>query len=219
MIENHEILCPTFINCSICQRKRQIENIERIEKFFSMDEDITLLSKHFYKLTISVKPLRENYHNFTLEPLKKVGRALINGLSSISSVSNRKWWSLFIDSGIRYFSIEQEDITDYPTFNQHFIFYSEKDNLDTRLNIQLKYRLRKISRLFDYKLEYLGVYNLDKIINSINLDINVDFDSIPMSKLGEDVKLDIIKMKEQKPIIFGNKYNNIKTEKIQILTS
>ena len=119
-----------------------MENIERITNLFGINDDLQILTKHFYQLTISVTPSRETYFRFTLEPLKKVGRELINGLSSISSVSNRKWWSLFVQSGVRYFSIEQKNTEDYPTFNHHFIFYSEKDNVDSRIETQLKYRLK-----------------------------------------------------------------------------
>jgi len=218
MIENHEILCPSFIDCPMCQTKRKMENIERITKLFGINEDIQILSKHFYKLTISVKPCRETYFRFSLDPLKKVGRELINGLSSISSVSNRKWWAMFVDSGVRFFSVEQKDKIDYPTFNQHFIFYSDKDNLDSRLELQLKHRLKKISRQFQFKFEYLGIYDLDTILKSIELDISVDFDSTPMLKLGEEVRQDIIRMKDQRPILFGEKYNKKTINKLELIS-
>ena len=147
MIENHEILCPTFIECDLCQTKRNENNRSRITKLFGIEEDIQILSKHFYHLVISVKPDRLTYHHFSLDPLKKTGRELINGLSSISSVSNRKWWSMWVESGCRYFSVEQKDKNDYPTFNNHFLFYGDKDNLDNRMAVQLKYRLKKIFQL------------------------------------------------------------------------
>lgn len=218
MIETHEILCPPFVDCPLCQTKRSMENMERISKLFGINEDIQILTKHFYHLTISVKPSRETYHHFSLDPLKKVGRELINGLSSISSVSNRKWWAMFVDSGTRYFSVEQKNTNDYPTFNQHFIFYSEKDNLDSRMDTQMKYRLKKVSRHLQYKFEYLGIYNLEKILKSIELGISVDFSSTPMLKLGEDIKEEIIKMKEQKPIIFGEKYNKKSVNKLELIS-
>ena len=108
MIENHEILCPKFIECEICQTKRDEINRSRITNLFGIEEDILVLSKHFYHLTISVEPTRETYHHFSLDELKKSGRELINGLSSLSSVSNRKWWSMFVDSGVRYYSVNQK---------------------------------------------------------------------------------------------------------------
>lgn len=217
MIENHEVLCPTFIDCTICQTKRDMENIERITNLFGINDDLQILTKHFYQLTISVTPSRETYFRFTLEPLKKVGRELINGLSSISSVSNRKWWSLFVQSGVRYFSIEQKNTEDYPTFNHHFIFYSEKDNVDSRIETQLKYRLKKISRLFEYKIDYLGKYDLGTIKNTIKLGVAVDFNSVPIIKLGEEIVEEIYKIKDQKPIVFGEKYNKKSSNKLELI--
>ena len=218
MIENHEVLCPTFIDCTICQTKRDMENIERITNLFSINDDLQILTKHFYQLTISVTPSRETYFRFTLEPLKKVGRELINGLSSISSVSNRKWWSLFVQSGVRYFSIEQKNTEDYPTFNHHFIFYSEKDNVDSRIETQLKYRLKKISRHFEYKIDYLGKYDLGTIKNTIKLGVAVDFNSVPIIKLGEEIVEEIYKIKDQKPIVFGEKYNKKSSNKLELIS-
>jgi hypothetical protein len=218
MIENHEVLCPTFIDCTICQTKREMENIERITNLFGINDDLQILTKHFYQLTISVTPSRETYFRFTLEPLKKVGRELINGLSSISSVSNRKWWSLFVQSGVRYFSIEQKNTEDYPTFNHHFIFYSEKDNVDSRIETQLKYRLKKISRLFEYKIDYLGKYDLGTIKNTIKLGVAVDFNSVPIIKLGEEIVEEIYKIKDQKPIVFGEKYNKKSSNKLELIS-
>ena len=218
MIENHEVLCPTFIDCTICQTKRDMENIERITNLFGINDDLQILTKHFYQLTISVTPSRETYFRFTLEPLKKVGRELINGLSSISSVSNRKWWSLFVQSGVRYFSIEQKNTEDYPTFNHHFIFYSEKDNVDSRIETQLKYRLKKISRLFEYKIDYLGKYDLGTIKNTIKLGVAVDFNSLPIIKLVEEIVEEIYKIKDQKPIVFGEKYNKKSSNKLELIS-
>lgn len=218
MIENHEVLCPTFIDCTICQTKRDMENIERITNLFGINDDLQILTKHFYQLTISVTPSRETYFRFTLEPLKKVGRELINGLSSISSVSNRKWWSLFVQSGVRYFSIEQKNTEDYPTFNHHFIFYSEKDNVDSRIETQLKYRLKKISRHFEYKIDYLGKYDLGTIKNTIKIGVAVDFNSVPIIKLGKEIVEEIYKIKDQKPIVFGEKYNKKSSNKLELIS-
>ena len=217
MIENHEILCPTFIECDLCQTKRNENNRSRITKLFGIEEDIQILSKHFYHLVISVKPDRLTYHHFSLDPLKKTGRELINGLSSISSVSNRKWWSMWVDSGCRYFSVEQKDKNDYPTFNNHFLFYGDKDNLDNRMGIQLKYRLKKISRHLNYTFDYLGQYDIKKIQDSIKIGVSVDYDSIPMLKLGDEIRDEIYKIKDQRPITFGDKYNKKSTNKLEII--
>lgn len=218
MLENHEILCPKFIECEICQTKRDEINRSRISNLFGIEEDIHILSKHFYHLTISVEPTRETYHHFSLDSLKKSGRELINGLSSLSSVSNRKWWSMFVDSGVRYYSVNQKGDNDYPSFNNHFLFYSDKDNLDVRMNLQLKCRLKKISKHLNFKFDYLGVYNLDKIKDSISIGVSVNCNSTPVLKLGEDVLNEIYKIKEQRPIPFGIKFKN-KTGVHQTLNS
>lgn len=219
MIEKHEILCPPFIDCPICQRNRENQNRSRITNFFGIDEDIQILTKHFYHLTISIQPNRQTYFRFSLDPLKKVGRELINGLSSLSSVSNRVWWSMFVDSGIRYFSITQENEDEYPIFNQHLIFFSDKDNLDARLDTQLKYRLKKINRHFTYTLEYLGQYDIKSIEDSIKLCVSVNYESTPMKKLGDEIRDEINKIKDQRPIIFGKKYNKNTTNKLEIKTN
>ena len=217
MNTNHEILCPSFIECNLCQKKRDEQNFNRIIKLFNFEEDIQILSKHFYHLTISLTPSRETYNRFSLEPLKKVGRELINSLSSLSSVSNRKWWGMFINAGCRYYTIEQKSNDEYPIFQQHFIFFSEKDNLDVRMDTQLKYRLKKINRHFNYKFDYLGQHNIENIKNSIKFDISVNYDSTPMIKLGEGIREEIYKIKEQRPIVFGGKYNKKLTDKLELI--
>lgn len=216
MIETHEILCPTFIDCPLCQTKRDENSRSRITNLFGTDEDITILTKHFFHLTISLKPSREIYHHFSLDPLKRSGRELINGLSSISSVSNRRWWNMFVESGVRFYSINQEDENSFPTFNNHFIFFSDKDNLDVRMNTQLKYRLKKISRYLEYKFEYLGLYDIKTIENSIKLGVSIFYGSQPLMKLGDEIISEINKIKEQRPIVFGEKYNKKNTNKLEL---
>lgn len=219
MIENHEILCPSFLDCPLCQSNREELNKSKILNLFGIEDDIYILSKHFYHLTISLTPTRETYHRFSLESFKKVGRELLNGLSSISSVSNRKWWGMFVESGVRYYSIEQENSNEYPRFNQHFIFYSQKDNLDSRMDTQLKCRLRKINKHFNYSFEYLGQYDMKKIQDSIKLSVSVDYSSSPIMKLGEEVREEIYKIKGQRPIVFGGKYHKKTNNKLEIISS
>jgi len=219
MIENHEILCPSFLDCPLCQSNREEMNKSKILNLFGIEDDIHILSKHFYHLTISLIPTRETYHHFSLESLKKVGRELLNGLSSISSVSNRKWWGMFVESGVRYYSIEQENSNEYPRFNQHFILYSQKDNLDSRMDTQLKCRLRKINKHFKYSFDYLGQYDIKNIQDSIKLSVSVDYNSTTMMKLGEEIREEIYKIKGQRPIVFGGKYHKKTNNKLEIIPS
>lgn len=214
MKETHEILCPSFIECPICQTKREEIFRSKVANFFSPKDDIQILSKHFYHLTIFLQPSRETYNHFSLNSLKKVGRELINGLSSLSSVSNRKWWSLFVDSGIRFYSVEQNLNENYPIFKHHIIFFSEKDNLDVRMNTQLKYRIKKIDRHLNHSISYLGQYDIEKIQDSINLNSSVNYESQNVKKLGEDIISEIHKIKDQRPIVFGKKYRKESRNKL-----
>lgn len=216
MIENHEILCPAYISCGICQAKRDQQNVSKIIKLFAFEDDIQMLNKHFYHLTISLTPKRETYHRFNIDPLKKAGRELINGLSSLSSVSNRKWWSMYVKSGVRYYSIDQKNEQEYPTFKHHFIFYGDKDNLDARMNTQLNYRLKKIHKYFNFEINYLGQYNINRINDSIKIGVNVNTESEPIIKLGEEVLMDINKIRDQKPIVFGDLRNRRNINKLEI---
>lgn len=218
MIENHEILCPTIIDCEYCQTKRDDQNRSRITDLFNMDRDVHLIKKHFYKLTISITPKRETYHHFTLDSLKKSGRELINGLSSISSISNRKWWNMFVESGVRFYSVVQKDENSFPTFCNHLIFFSEKDNLDVRMNSHLKYRLNKVSRHLEYQFDYLGLFDLKTIEKSITIGVSVFNESQPLIKLGDEIMVEINKIKDQRPIIFGNKYKRKPINKLELQT-
>jgi hypothetical protein len=205
MIERHEVLCPPFIECDICNFKRYEITKNKVLDFFDFNYNEELISKHLYFLKISITPSRETYQYFSLEPLKKSGRELINGLSSLSSVSNRRWWSMFVDAGLRFYSVEQPNEDLYPTFAHNFIFYSDKDNLDIRMNTQLKYRLKKISRSLSYSFDYIGKYNLGCIEKFIPAQIAIDCNTLKIKKLGTEIIEEIYKIKAQRPIIYGRK--------------
>jgi hypothetical protein len=216
--ENHEILCPPELQCPICDLERMNKNTSRITELFSSD-DIQIFTKHFYMLSISLTPKRETYHHFSLEPVKKSSRELVNGLSSISSISNRKWWSMFIEGGVRYYSVTQNNEEDYPTFSTNLICVSQKDNLDTRIQTQLKYRLRKICSGLNFSFDYLGNYNPKILENIVKPDISVFWNSNTIEKLGSDIKEEIIKLKEQRPTIFGDFHSKRINNKNKILTT
>ena len=86
------------------------------------------------------------------------------------------------------------------------------------METQLKYRLKKINKHFTYSLEYLGQHDIKTIQDSIKLGISVNYDSIPMKKLGDEIREEIYKMKGQKPINFGKNYNKKTSNKLQITT-
>lgn len=215
MKEKHEILCPPSVDCTICDREREEINLQRILELIG-NNSVSIMSKHFYSLTISMKPTRETYHRFDLEPILKVGRELINGSSSLSSTTNREWWSLYVDAGVRFYSVRQDSDEDYPTFNVHFIFYSSKDNLDVKMDTQLKFRLNKINRNFIYSFYYLGNYNVNQIKRSVQVGISFNPESIPVKKLGSDVIVEMTRMKELKPSLFGSRYYSKRTKDLNV---
>jgi hypothetical protein len=63
----------------------------------------------------------------------------------------------------------------------------------------------------------LGQYNIKNIQDSIKLGVSVDYNSTPMLKLGEEISQEIYKIKGQRPIVFGGKYNKNTTNKLEII--
>ena len=213
MLANHEILCPNFIQCDICQRIKQNRKITQIQNFSGNLDIEELANMHFYLLEIMHQPNRETYFRFSLNPLKKAGRELINGLSSISGISNRKWWSLFIDSGIKYYSVNQNNKEDFPVFKLNLLFYSPKDNLDSRIQTQLRCRLNKVHKDLTFKLKYIGLYDSNEIMNHVETAVSFDIESAPAQKLDECLIRDINSLHDYKPVIFGRQYSRNKTNK------
>jgi hypothetical protein len=206
MLDNHEVLCPNFIDCEICQRIRDTRKIYQIEKFTGNLETLDLQNKHFYILEITHQPKRETYYRFTLNPLKKVGRELINGLSSISGVSNRKWFKMYVESGLKFYTIKQLDKEDYPIFKLSLLMFSSKDDLDTRMHHQLKFRIRKIHKDLEFKFNYIGKFDKSKIMNQLDVESAFDIESAPFQKFDDELRNEINKIKSDRPTIFGKLY-------------
>jgi hypothetical protein len=215
MKEKHEILCPPSVGCTICDQEREEINLQKILELIG-NNSVAIMQKHFYLLTISFKPTRENYHRFDTEPILKVGRDLTNGLSSVSSTTNRAWWSMFVDAGVKFYSIQQDSDDDFPVFNVNYVFYSNKDNLDVKMDAQLKYRLNKINRNFYYSFVYLGGYDVAKIKRSVKVGIHFNAESVPVKKLGTDVIKEMNRMKELKPSLFGARYFSKKVKNLKV---
>ena len=68
------------------------------------------------------------------------------------------------------------------------------------------------------KIDYLGKYDLGTIKNTIKLGVAVDFNSVPIIKLGEEIVEEIYKIKDQKPIVFGEKYNKKSSHKLELIS-
>ena len=62
-------------------------------------------------------------------------------------------------------------------------------------------------------------YDIKKIQDSIKLSVSVDYNSTTMMKLGEEIREEIYKIKGQRPIVFGGKYNKNTTNKLEIIPS
>jgi hypothetical protein len=77
--------------------------------------------------------------------------------------------------------------------------------------------LKKISKSFTYTFDYLGQYDIKKIQDTIKIGVSVNYESTPMVKLGDEISDEIYKIKEQRPITFGDKYNKKSTNKLEII--
>lgn len=47
MIENHEILCPTFLDCPLCQSNREELNKSKILNLFGIEDDIHVQTPYY----------------------------------------------------------------------------------------------------------------------------------------------------------------------------
>lgn len=213
MTNDHDIMCPSFANCNPCNLRREEINRGKVLEYFQVFEN-DLADKHFYLLSVTLKPNRTNYHRFSLDSIKKVGRELINGMNTLSGISNRKFWSMYVLGGIRYFSIKQETENDFPCFCQSLIFWGDKDNLDVKMNAQIKYRLAKISRDLEFNIKYLGDNHQNELVDAIDVTLSIFHDSFPIKKLGEGFKDAIIKFRDQRPIVFGGKLLHTNIEEV-----
>jgi hypothetical protein len=126
-------------------------------------------------------------------------------MNTLSGISNRRFWSMYVLGGIRYFSINQETENDFPCFNHHILFYGNRDNLDIKMNTQIKYRLAKISRDLHFEIKHLGFFGESDLRNLIDVNVKIYQNSIPVKKLGFTFNDEIIKLLDQKPIAFGQK--------------
>ena len=80
------------------------------------------------------------------------------------------------------------------------------------------YHLRKVHSFFP-TAPPRWQYNIKNIQDSIKLGVSVDYNSTPMLKLGEEIRQEIYKIKGQRPIVFGGKYNKNTTNKLEIIPS
>jgi hypothetical protein len=177
-----ENLQPLFEEGLYKDFERHLEEIV-IERIMKFDND--LKGKNFYLLKITKTPIRTNYHNFDFEKLNEISRLLVNGMTSLGTIPNRKFWNKYFHGGVRTISISQNHPEDFPSFTLNYIVYSDYDNLDVRIISQLSTRIKMIDPTLSFKFEYLGTYDISIIKESLDSTTKFDLSSLTVEKLGQ----------------------------------
>lgn len=171
------------------------------DKFELIKND--LVGKHFYSLKITKTPTRVNYHIFKFEQLQEISRKLSNGLTSLGTIPNRKFWNKYFIGGVRTISITDKNQTDYPSFSLNYLVYSDIDNLDVRIKPQLFTRIRLIDPTLEVSFNYIGEYDETTISKNLDYSTEVDFSSHDLLKLDENTIEEIYNNQFQRPRFFG----------------
>ena len=183
--------------------KNHIRNLI-VERFGKQKS--TLEGKYLYSLTLKVLPTRENYHTFNMEKLQEISRKLTNGMSSLGSISNRKFWNDNFTGGVRTISVVEDGFNEYPTFSLNYLVYSDKDNLDIRVLKPLTFRIRMIDPNITFSINYIGKYTPELLSSSIDYRTQVDFSNPVLKKLGENTIEEIFNNQFQRPRFLGSLY-------------
>lgn len=191
---------PVFDQELIIESEKHIEEIvlERVKKYES-----ELYGKHLYRISVNLTPSRTSYHTFDYDKLSDISRHLINGMRSLGTISNRKFWSRYFEGGIRTISINQIDPDDFPTFTLNYLTYSVYDNLDVKINSQLNTRIRMIDPTLTYKMDYIGLYDITLIRDHLSSTTNIFMTSPSVQKLGKKNTDLIIMNPFQRPRFLG----------------
>jgi len=176
-----------------------------------------LTGKHFYCLKITKTPQRTNYHHFNFESLQEISRKLTNGMVSLGSIPNRRFWNKYFEGGVRTISIHQTDPQEYPSFNLNFIVFSDNDNLDVRIFSNLYSRIKMIDRSLEFSMEYLGTFDRPVIIKDTDYQVNIFWESEPVKKLGRKNMEDMLSTTNQRPRFFGKLFKSNKPQYINKL--
>ena len=172
------------------------------DKFEIIKNDLD--GKHFYSLKITKNLTRTNYHLFRFEQLQEISRKLTNGLTSLGTIPNRKFWNKYFFGGVRTISVKDNYLNQYPSFTLNYLVYSDIDNLDIRIKSQLFTRIRLIDPTLELSFSYIGKYDETTISNNLEYSTDVDFSSPDLIKLNENTIEDIYNNQFQRPRFFGN---------------
>lgn len=171
------------------------------DKFEIIKND--LVGKHFYSLKITKNLTRTNYHLFRFEQLQEISRKLINGLSTLGTIPNRKFWKKYFIGGVRTISITDNNQNEYPSFTLNYLVYSEIDNLDVRIKSQLLTRIKMIDPNLEVCFNYIGTYYDTLISDHLDYSTYVDFSSPTLLKFNENTLEDMYNNQYQRPRFFG----------------
>lgn len=214
MVETDEITYDTlYENYTDFEEKTLKELI--FNRFENNRSELT--GKHFYSLKITKTPQRTNYHLFNFESLQEISRKLTNGMVSLGSVPNRRFWNKYFDGGVRMISIHQTNPQEYPSFNINYIVYSDNDNLDVRICPNLYSRIKMIDRSLEFSMEYLGSFDQPVVIKDTDYQVNIFWESEPVKKLGRKNMDDMLSIINQRPRFFGKLFKSNKTQNINQL--
>ena len=175
--------------------------VDRFEK-----QKSTIEGKYLYSLTLQILPTRENYHTFSMEKLQDISRKLTNGMSSLGSISNRKFWNDNFTGGVRTISVVDDEFNDYPTFSLNYLVYSHIDNLDIRLLKPLTFRIKMIDPKITFSINYIGKYTPELLNSNIDYRTEVDYNNPVLKKLGEETIDEIFNNQFQRPRFIGGLY-------------
>ena len=201
MVKEDDLLYSIGENLSDDFEASQYLNYLVLAKLQTFSSELN--GKHCYSLTVTHTPQRKNYHLFSFEYLQEISRKLTNGLNSLGSISNRKFWSRYFLGGVRTISVTRELCNDYPSFHLNFLVYSNYDDLDIRLKQNMSMRIRFIDTSLTFSLMYLGKYSSETIQNGLPTFQQIEMGDDYYIKFGQDTIEQINKLPFQRPRFFG----------------
>lgn len=202
-METTEIIKEIYTSGNYQQTDFVIRPLNEVvsDKFEIIKNDLE--GKHFYSLKITKHTTRVNYHIFKFEQLQEISRKLTNGLTTLGTIPNRKFWNKYIIGGVRTISITDNNVNVYPSFTLNYLIYSDVDNLDVRIKSQLLTRIRMIDPSLEVSFSYIGTFNELTISDNLDYSTHVDFSSPTLLKFNENTIEDIYNNQYQRPRFFG----------------
>jgi hypothetical protein len=163
--------------------------------------DVNQLGRHLYILRLKKPLTRMDYHLFKFDQLQEIHRKLINGVSSLGSITNRVFFSKYFTGGVRLYSIQSSPDNEFPSFTIEYVLYSHYDNLDIRISKNLSLRVKQIDRLLCPIFEYVGGNtDLERVFPVLD---GFELSEVMKNKLGYQLVGQIQNLEYQRPRFFG----------------